>query len=511
MFQGNPIGWLAVLGPGAVIASITLGTGELIFSSRGGALFGYNILFVFVLISLLKWGLVFAMSRHMVLTGVHPYTRMVSLPGPRGWFPLMLLLIASLTTPVWTAFFPGILGNLIAIITDTQNAFNGAAQYLWGIGFLFTVVMLTFLGGYTILEKVQITIVGVMILSAIFSLIMYGPDWLAMLKGGMIPSSLKYPPWLPEKHPEISKYSEWVETTRYIGVIGGAGFDYLAYTSWLREKHWGWAGVGEATTTDLEKAALDPQDFSRGWVIAPAIDCAVSFLLVVLFSAVFVAAGAIVLGPNQQIPNGDNFLEMQSTFVAGIHPWMKPVYFVGAFLTLFGTLYGTLEIAITVCREIVQAIHRDYAVHNQQRLRKIAVLWCSAGATLILVWSFYLVYSGRGDTSVLIKLMTPANLFTGVLSCGILCFLMPWIDRRFLPHPLRMHITLLGLNVISGGIFLFLGIKGYWDAHDPSPGAPIYTKRWFAIGGILAMLIVSLLLAKVLEKRRLNKNIAASK
>ena len=79
----RPLDWLKVFGPGAIIASLTIGTGELVFSSRGGALFGYRILFLFVVISLLKWSLVVASSRHMVLTGVHPYARMLDLPGPR--------------------------------------------------------------------------------------------------------------------------------------------------------------------------------------------------------------------------------------------------------------------------------------------------------------------------------------------------------------------------------------------------------------------------------------------
>ena len=47
------LGWLALFGPGAVIASLTIGTGELIFSSRGGALFGYRILFLFLIIFIL--------------------------------------------------------------------------------------------------------------------------------------------------------------------------------------------------------------------------------------------------------------------------------------------------------------------------------------------------------------------------------------------------------------------------------------------------------------------------
>src|SRR5262245_30592823 len=76
------LGWIALFGPGAIIASLTIGTGELIFSTRGGALFGYRILFLFAVISILKWALVLGAARHIVLTGVHPYQRMLDLPGP---------------------------------------------------------------------------------------------------------------------------------------------------------------------------------------------------------------------------------------------------------------------------------------------------------------------------------------------------------------------------------------------------------------------------------------------
>ena len=84
LLSPNPARWIAIFGPGAIMASLTIGTGELIFSSRGGAIFGYRILFLFVVISLLKWVLVYSTARHMVLTGVHPFQRWLALPGPRG-------------------------------------------------------------------------------------------------------------------------------------------------------------------------------------------------------------------------------------------------------------------------------------------------------------------------------------------------------------------------------------------------------------------------------------------
>ncbi len=86
----HPAGWVALFGPGAIIASLTIGSGELVFSSRGGALFGYRLLGLFLMICLLKWALVFATARHLVLTGADPFQRWMSLPGPAVGCPAHL-------------------------------------------------------------------------------------------------------------------------------------------------------------------------------------------------------------------------------------------------------------------------------------------------------------------------------------------------------------------------------------------------------------------------------------
>jgi hypothetical protein len=121
-----------VFGPGAIVASLTIGTGELIFSSRGGAIFGYRTLFLFLVILLLKWSLVLAASRHIVLSGVHPYERMMDVPGPRGWLLLVLFLCAAVSVPIWISFHSGVLGNLISWLTGTGRLLHGGTDYLWG-------------------------------------------------------------------------------------------------------------------------------------------------------------------------------------------------------------------------------------------------------------------------------------------------------------------------------------------------------------------------------------------
>jgi hypothetical protein len=76
-----------------------------------------------------------------------------------------------------------------------------------------------------------------------------------------------------------------------------------------------------------------------------------SFTIVLLFSAVFVACGKGILGAAHNVPDGNNLLNLQAEFVEVTSQWLRPFYFVGAFLALFGMLYGTIEVAPSVMRE----------------------------------------------------------------------------------------------------------------------------------------------------------------
>ena len=63
---------LKFFGAGAIIASVTIGSGETLFASRGGAVFGYALLWCFVGGAVMKGIQVYTAARHMTLTGEHP-------------------------------------------------------------------------------------------------------------------------------------------------------------------------------------------------------------------------------------------------------------------------------------------------------------------------------------------------------------------------------------------------------------------------------------------------------
>src|SRR6185436_3874861 len=250
----------------------------------------------------------------------------------------------------------------------------------------------------------------------------------------------------------IASRPVWVEISTYVGIIGGSSYDYLAYVSYLRDKQWGRAGAGIIRRAELEAQTADAKVLAEGrrWLRVPLIDCLLSFAAVLVFTAVFVICGAEVLGPQHKVPSGSNLLTLQAEFVTAIHPWFRHVYFAGAFLAVFGTLYGTIEVAPTIFREMALAIDPQRASAWQNRLRLWSVGWVGVVGWLLLGWLLLRqVWRGPGEPPDLIKFLTPANLFTGVLGCGLVCLGNLWMDRRFLPRALGTPFLLVVLSLVS--------------------------------------------------------------
>ena len=103
----------------------------------------------------------------------------------------------------------------------------------------------------------------------------------------------------------------------------------------------------------------------------------------------------------------------------------------------------------------------------------------------------YCILTKGNDPPGLVAILTPANLFTGVLACGIICLLSPWADRTFLPKAFRMHPLLVALNLLAGAAFLALGLKAYWD-----------NSGWFSITILLGTVAVGWIAAIVINRMR---------
>lgn len=448
--------WVRYFGPGAIVACVTIGSGETIFASRNGAIFGYALMWCFVLGAFMKGLQVYSGSRFITLTGRHPLSSWLELPG-RG----ALVWFIAIMTIFWMPFFLG--GGLPRMLGDFTNWAIGfpdpgdPERYLffgrlWGTVFTAVAVLFTLMQTYGFLERIQTAMVGLLVFCMLLAAVFSNPAWVEVIQGIVFPGVPVYEPWVLEKYPAFKNRDPWLETLVCIAVIGGGTGDYIGYLGMLREKGWGMMG-----RTSDEKGVTpsdSPENLARGraWLRAPLIDVVVSFFTIMTFTVCFAVLGAAVLNPAQSIPSGFNLLTEQASYL--VRPDQSPlvqallgwVYKTGIFFAFFGTIYGAYELYTRTTRECVVAVLPRLQNVPMRKFRLITIVW-NAGAGLCLLWF---------TTKDPVKLVTPAALVIAGLTCGLWCFAMLWSDRRHVPSGLQMKWPLRAGLFVSG-VFLTLG------------------------------------------------------
>ena len=455
---------LKFFGPGAIMASLTIGSGETFFASRGGAVFSYVIIWTFVLGCFFKWVQCYTAMRYITLTGQHPMDTWAHFPGPRGWFPFLMAFLSIACFPFWLAFLPTLLGTLCNWITGFGD------HHAWATFWIVLFVILTYVGKYSILERVQLTVITLMLVAILFSVFYFKPDWVAVLFGTFIPRVPEYAPWIIEKYPGVAARPPWVEAVTYIGAIGGGTYDYIGYVGLLREKDWGMLGLPNLdeiqqriyeVTDKKEQIPLseEEEDVRTGlaWLKAPAIDSIASFAAIIIFAGGFIIGGARLLHTEQLIPSGLKLLEYQADFLTRIHPWLLVLYDLGVFLAIAGTIYGAFEVYTRTAHECLRGVFPQLRTVKVDKIRPWVLLYVGLGA-IIIIWMFRIFFPNVRA----IEIPTPAAIIGGVMTCGLWALAMIWTDRKFLPKPYQMKTPMVVLNVIAGVAMFLMGLIAWW-------------------------------------------------
>ncbi|MCL5019900.1 MAG: Nramp family divalent metal transporter [Patescibacteria group bacterium] len=450
---------LQYFGPGAVLAALTIGSGETIFASRGGAIFGYAIMWSFVFGALMKAFQTYSATRYITLTGEHPIIRWSFLPGPRHWFPLMLAIIVFVCFPGWIGGLIKMLGILCTWITGIWN------YQIWGTLFIGFFAIMHFKGRYSLMENVQKTVISILMVTIIIATLAARPDWGALLKGTFLTiMPADYEPWVHVKYPAICNRSLWIEIITYFGAIGGGAYDYLGYVGMLSETKWGALGItnleawqNRLASIGVQKGTYLPlpiteEEIEKGkkWLRAPVVDICISFIVLLIFTLGFMVCGAAILYPNQLIPDGMEVVQHQAKFFENIHPSLRVVYQAGIFTAFFGTIFGGFGVYPRTFHEATKLI-RPWA-KSLDEIRPFVIIYCSLGGILLL-WTV--------DNPIAI--VTPGAILGGVFACGLWCFAMLWTDKKFLPKPYQMSVILSLLVYISGILLTIIGIIGIID------------------------------------------------
>jgi Mn2+/Fe2+ NRAMP family transporter len=445
-------GWVHLaraFGPGVVVASVSVGTGETIFAPRLGAMFGYQMLWAVLFAIVVKAILVYTGARHLVLTGEHPLQAWARAPGPKRWIPALLGGTVAISFPFWIAALTGAVANLCVWISG-QGSVRG-----WGIGLLVVLMTLAAVQTYHIIERVSTVFLTLKIVMIFIAILVVRPDWGAAVMGLFVPSLPEYEPWVRAGFPAIVARPTLFQVAVFLGVVGGGLQDYIGYVGMMREKRW---GVSDSPPEGAYRlpAAKEQIARARQWLRPAAIDIGFSFAAVLIMTACFMILGAAVLHPQHAVPTDADLYSQQSQFLGIIHPGLVSLYKAGIFVAIFATIYGAFELYTYSAREPLQAVwpKRDWSI---ARLRLWITAYSGFGA-MAIIWS--------GNTTVkLIEIISP---LTGVLGCGLWCLGMLWVDRTQLPGAYRMKPYLLAGTVLAGISMVALG--GYTTIARWLPG-----------------------------------------
>jgi Mn2+/Fe2+ NRAMP family transporter len=456
---------LRMFGPAAVLASVAIGAGETIIVVRAGAWMGYGLLWL-VLLSVLVKGVcvTYFLGRYTAISGESLGSRLVRVPGPRGWLLVLLVVLELVAAPPLWAAIARPSGELLGYLFAGTH--GGNTPQIIATAFIAVALLLSLPTSYRALELQQIAICGLLVLGTIIGTMLVRPDFAAALKGLL---SFGHIPAVPPSAPEIFRQNALPLLAVTFGYVGGSVMTYLVYADFISIHKWGMTGHPQADEIRRRAAAGRPGDYLPNdraaaneirraaapirWDVA----CGSAVLLIV--TASFMMAGAAVLFPRREAGeqlgtfDGWHLLTDQAEIWNAIHPTLVWVYYVCVLAALWGTLQAYPDIYARGVTEYLKAIWPGRSF--QQRRIQLAICGYVFVTATAVIWSDL-----NFDTMTQVVSFLATTLAVAVAMLAGL-----WLNFQ-LPPLYRTRPWMLVAGFISAGVLIAVTVVsgvGVWQ------------------------------------------------
>ena len=397
-------GRLQALGPGVLMATAAIGGSHLVASTQAGALFGWQLAWLILLVNVLKYPF-FRFGVEYTLTRKESLLMGYQRKG-RGYF-YSFIVLNIIAAVVNTA------GVLLLTASLLQYALPGnlsVTLLCWGI--LAACLAILLLGHYKALDSVAKVIMVLLTLTTVIAAI------IAWQNGAQAPADYIGPsPWTLASLGFLVALMGWMPAPIEISAISSL---------WLKAKQ----------RHSHVSRAQGLFDFNLGYWLTAAL------------ALVFLSLGALVqYGSEQPIAlAGSAFAQqLMQMYASTIGDWARPLVALIAFLCMFGT-------TITVLDGYARTLHASFAqlgwIKHKAALNYWLLAQAGSGMAVILFFKAALA-------PMLTFAMTLAFLTTPVFA-WLNYSLMRGDGAIVLSWPLRL-LSWAGLFYLSGFSLLFLG------------------------------------------------------
>jgi Mn2+/Fe2+ NRAMP family transporter len=290
------------------------GSGELLFSPRVGALYGYSLLWALVAAVLLKWFVNREIGRYTVCTGATVIDGFSTIKGPKNW-ALYLILIPQLFVAVAT--IAGLAGSAA---TALVLMLSGDIR-IWTIGSIFLSTALVVWGRFRVIELVAMILAVLLSLAAIVAALTVFPDMGELVKGFVpkIPSGVEYGEILP-----------------WLGFMLSGAAGMIWYSYWIQKKCYGAAAKPQL---DAHNYSSEEKQRLKGWIKQMTLDNHLAVFGTLLITIAFLILGTELLRPRGLVPEENRVAEVLGNLLGQV--W-GPIGFwfmvVGVFIGFWDTV-----------------------------------------------------------------------------------------------------------------------------------------------------------------------------
>jgi Mn2+/Fe2+ NRAMP family transporter len=431
-----PRGMMIVLalGPGLMWCGEYIGSGEVILSTRAGAIYGVALLWVPTIAIFAKFWIGLAGAHYTVTTGEGMIDMMGRMPGPRNWALWPVFVGQLCSGAISTAALAGVAGVFASYFIPVPSFYLGWLVVLF-------VIALVWSGTYEPLKHVMSLLVLLIIIGTFTVAIATWPGIGALVHGVFGFQISEAPAWVSTSD---TPQSPWLEILPLLGWAAGGFASQVWYTYWV-------IGAGYGMTRDrgygkpLDEAALralNAEDAHRirGWRRVVTADASMAVIIGIGVTAAFMIAGAGVLGANQVAPEGSE-VAMQLSRIFGDRwgEWGAHLFVLAGFAAMVSTMIGQFAGWPRLLADCGRILIPGVAKWTWKRqFRTVLVLFAVSNMIIVYTFSLTPVFLVKVGAILDGLLLTPlqAAVVGWVLYKVMPRFFVPEVRSILKPHPI---------------------------------------------------------------------------
>ncbi len=450
---------LAVVGPSLVWAAEFVGSGEIILSTRVGAILGPTVLWAIIVGVVLKYWIGMAGARYTVCTGEGMIDMISRVPGPKNWGVWITLIAQSAAATISIGSIAAAAGIFVHSLIGISPLIAGwmvtifALVVVWFDVFNFLKILMSFF--------IVIVVIGVLYVSiAVF------PGFETILRGLLfdVPA---VPDWALTS--DGIQANPWREILPLLGWAAGGFASQVWYTYWVMGAGYGAsAGRGYGRPADeqmLKTMSIATARKIKGWCRVVYADASLAMIIGVVTTAGFLIAGAGVLRPNQLAPEGPQVATTLATvFSSRWGAFGGTLFMIAGTCALIGTQIGQLagwpRLLADSCRICIPKFNQKLEWKNQFRL----FLGFFFLTSMIIVYSFGLKPVFLVKTAAILEglILTPFQALWVFVGLYVVMPKMLSTDAKVILKPHWIFAASLAVAFLVFGYFCVFQIPFAW-------------------------------------------------